>query len=130
VDNRYSLVLIDIDNFKNINDTKGHMFGDQVLKRLAQILQATVGCDGKVYRIAGDEFICIVPQQKVSQICSTIRDNVRKEDCFTISQGIVDMQEGQVIHESINQADYALYQSKIRGKDSIFFANRDPAQAN
>jgi diguanylate cyclase (GGDEF)-like protein len=130
VDNNFSLVFIDIDNFKNINDTKGHVFGDQVLKRLACILHEVIGLDGKVYRIAGDEFILIIPQSKIASVCNTIRDNVRKEGDFTISQGVVSINNSQCIFETINQADCAMYQAKTRGKDTICFADQELVTAN
>ena len=129
IDGPYSLVLVDIDDFKNINDTRGHFFGDQVLKRLARILREAVGEDGRVYRMAGDEFLLIVSVAKVALICTTIRDNVRKEDCFTVSQGVVPLTDRHITHQLITQADWAMYQSKAQGKDRITFTAMELARA-
>ncbi len=118
-DKGYSLVLLDIDNFKKINDSKGHLFGDKILKRIAQILKSTVGAEGMVYRIAGDEFALISPRYKVKSMCAAIRKNVRREDCITISQGIVlDLKNG-INNKSIKEADMAMYHSKTNGKGKI-----------
>lgn len=122
----FSIVLVDIDNFKTINDTKGHSFGDNVLKRLARILRETVGDDGRVYRMAGDEFLLIVRQSRVADICAAVRDNVRREDYFTVSQGVVPMCDNRLIAQLIAQADKAMYTSKARGKDKITFTAMDP----
>lgn len=131
VDKRYSLVFIDIDDLKKINDANGHAFGDQVLKRLSGILHdEAIGVNGKVYRIAGDEFILIIPQSKVSLVCNTIRDNLRKEGSFTISQGVVSIINSDRIFEAINQADCAMYQAKAGGKDAICFTDQELAIAS
>lgn len=122
IDEHYSLIMIDIDNFKNINDTKGHLFGDNVLKRLAAVLAQVVEPGGKVYRFAGDEFVVIVPSLNVASICNAIRSNLRKEDSFTVSQGIVVGVNNQPIPQTLHQADVALYQSKAKGKDTITYA--------
>ena len=118
-DRGYSLVMLDIDNFKRINDTRGHLFGDKILKRLAKTLQNIVGSDGKVYRISGDEFVLIVPKFKVKSICTAIKSNVRREDSITISQGIVLSLENGITDDTIQKADTAMYKSKERGKDRI-----------
>jgi diguanylate cyclase (GGDEF)-like protein len=119
VDEKYSLIMIDIDNLKNINDANGHLFGDRVLKRLAEILREVVGQDGKAYRIGGDEFLLIVPRSELESVCNTIQKNVRREDSFTVSQGVVYTVEKGVPKKLIKQADTALYQSKARGKNKI-----------
>lgn len=116
---RYSLVLLDIDNFKRINDTRGHLFGDRILKRLANILKEAVVPGGKVYRIAGDEFALIAPRNKVKSICVAIRKNVRREDSITISQGVVLNLENGITDKSLKEADTAMYQSKTNGKGKI-----------
>ncbi len=115
----YSLVMLDIDNFKRINDTKGHLFGDTILKRMAMILIKTIGPRGRGYRISGDEFALIVPQKNVKKICMAIRKNVRREDCITISQGVVLNLENGITEKSINEADTAMYQSKTNGRGKI-----------
>jgi len=113
----WALVIIDIDNFKNINDTRGHVAGDIVLKRLAGIL-AEQACPGGIpYRIGGDEFVLIVPKSKVNSICNAIRRNIRAEDSFTVSQGVVLDTGPEAIDKQMHLADMALYESKRNGKN-------------
>jgi diguanylate cyclase (GGDEF)-like protein len=101
-----------------------------VLKRLAEILSCAVMPFGRVYRFAGDEFVCIVPRNDVVSVCDTIRSNVRKEDSFTISQGVLMRLNRGITNEAFTQADTALYQSKKQGKDRITMVIPTLAQAN
>lgn len=119
IDERYSLIMIDIDDFKKINDNNGHLFGDKILKRLAKMLKELVSPDGRVYRIGGDEFILIIPKSRVKSMCIAIRQNLRREDSFTISQGVVLSIKNGVTEDTIQKADTAMYRSKARGKDRI-----------
>lgn len=119
VENGYALVVIDIDSFKTINDSKGHLHGDMILKRLAGILERATGMHGRCYRLHGDEFALIVRQTEVDRICNEIRKNIREEDGFTVSQGIVlELQDG-ANDNAFNLADAALYESKRNGRDRI-----------
>ena len=119
IDEKYSLIMIDIDDFKKINDNNGHLFGDKILKRLAKMLKGIVAPDGKVYRIGGDEFILIIPKSRVKSMCVAIRQNLRREDSFTISQGVVLSIQNGITDDTIQKADTAMYQSKARGKNRI-----------
>jgi diguanylate cyclase (GGDEF)-like protein len=122
----YSLIMIDIDNFKAINDANGHIFGDIILRRLAELLRKTVGAWGTTYRIGGDEFMAIVPTTQVASICESIRSQFRKEDSFTISQGVVECFNPAMTHDFLELADKAMYMSKAQGKDRITFFNPQP----
>jgi diguanylate cyclase len=118
----YSLIMVDIDNFKKINDTRGHAHGDQVLRRLAAILKDVVAPNGRAYRIAGDEFFCIVPQWQVVSACEAIRNSLRQDDEFTVSQGVVMTFTNGLTHEVVTQADAALYRSKAEGRNTVMMA--------
>ncbi len=119
INDNCSLVMIDIDNLKSINDNNGHLFGDRVLKRLANTLSRVVKPYGNAYRIGGDEFLLIVSQSAVEMVCKTIQNTIRKEDSYTISQGVVYAVQKGIPGKVITQADTALYQSKAKGKDKI-----------
>lgn len=117
-----ALIFIDIDKFKDINDTKGHACGDIVLTRLAAILHRQAGAEGTPYRIGGDEFALIIPKHKAAAICEAIRNSIRREDTFTISQGVVFDPTPEAIDEQIHLADKALYKSKQDGRNRVTLA--------
>ena len=117
IDGEFALVLIDVDNFKLINDYYGHSFGNFVLKRIAYILNHCVSFCGTAYRLHGDEFALIVKREEVKRICDEIESHFRKEDHFSLSQGIVVYEGKSISFENLfKTADKALYQSKKSGK--------------
>jgi diguanylate cyclase (GGDEF)-like protein len=113
----YALVLIDVDNFKIINDYYGHLFGNFVLKRIAFVLNHSVTFCGTAYRLHGDEFALIIKKEEAERICEEIHSHFRKEDSISLSQGVV-IFEGETIpfDKLFKVADQALYQSKNNGK--------------
>ena len=126
----FSLVMVDIDNLKTINDTRGHFIGDKIIQRLAAILSNEAGHLGRVYRYAGDEFVCIVPRDEVESFCRVIRDEAKMQDAFTISQGVILYLEEGMITDALVQADVTMYRSKKRGKDQITIAPQFFVHAN
>lgn len=126
------VLLIDIDNYKNFNDTYGHMAGDECLKNVASIFDECTRDDDIVARYGGEEFIVLVENQNANQLFK-IGEKLRKavvdmnienfvseeQRKLTISVGICsvipseDIEPLKVIHE----ADHALYQSKRNGKN-------------
>jgi diguanylate cyclase (GGDEF)-like protein len=118
----YSLVMVDIDNLKIINDTRGHFIGDKIIQRLAAILTNEAGPNGRVYRYAGDEFVCLVPREDVEAFCSIVRNEAKQQDAFTISQGVILYLEQGMMTDALVMADVTMYRSKKRGKDQITIA--------
>lgn len=126
-----SCLMIDIDNFKSINDTFGHEAGDAVLKQFCSILQRTRHSD-KVCRWGGEEFVIILPETD-SCGATAFAQNIQKEieqktfalnntDIrITISIGIASVFEGSITkpEELVNYADKALYEAKNSGKNCI-----------
>jgi diguanylate cyclase len=119
IDEKYALIMIDIDNLKGINDSYGPIAGDKVLKRLKSILVCVAPEKDKIYRIAGDEFLFFVPSSHVMLICNTIQKAVIKDGSFTISLGVVTCLERGMTNEVFIQADSAMRQSKKHGKNNI-----------
>ncbi|MEG0385524.1 MAG: GGDEF domain-containing protein [Solibacillus sp.] len=129
------LLLIDLDNFKQVNDQFGHLEGDEVLKKMADILRKAVGNKGFVARFGGDEFAIVVEdanEQGLHQLANDVLANVRKKqqddsmwDLLTVSIGGT-IQETP--HESevslFMRSDEALYQSKNLGKDQYSFLSK------
>ncbi len=131
-----SLLFVDIDNFKRINDGCGHIVGDLVLKKVVAVIKETIRAIDQVYRYGGDELVCILPEtdigsaktiaqriaKKASQIAigKDINDN---DVTVTLSIGITQsgvsgMDKAKVL---INEADRAMYRAKKIGKNNIFF---------
>ncbi|MCM1387064.1 MAG: GGDEF domain-containing protein [Bacillus sp. (in: Bacteria)] len=125
----FSLVMCDIDNFKKVNDTYGHDFGDVVLKDITQIISNEVGDDGHVCRWGGEEILilCHVPLDKTCRIAENIRSHV-EEHLFTWSEtsihcsltlGIASHRYGNTVEDTITHADRRLYYGKHNGKNRV-----------
>ena len=127
-----SLLIIDLDNFKQVNDTFGHQAGDQVLKTVAKILKESCRGQDLVARFGGEEFAIILSQTKAATahaIAQRIRNRLSKtvftfDDRplhMTASVGLATCREGNSIFTSnlVKQADRALYQAKRSGKNKV-----------
>lgn len=126
-----SFLMLDIDFFKNINDTYGHLFGDSVLCGIATTLTAQVKGQDTVARLGGEEFAIILPDtpvqgafalaEKIRQSIARvkIRRSSKQEDVggITISIGIADCATSGDWKEALGQADRALYVSKLTGRN-------------
>jgi diguanylate cyclase (GGDEF)-like protein len=116
-----SLLMLDIDNFKNYNDTQGHPAGDELLKGAARVLKNSVRAVDIVCRYGGEEFVIILPQanKKAAQI---IAERMRVQMGLylptTISIGIATLpDDASEVEQLVEQADKALYQAKKSGKN-------------
>lgn len=122
-----SLVLIDVDNLKQINDEHGHLAGDVVLYEIAQILYKQLRINDVCVRWGGDEFILMLPHTSVDEareLSERIRESIQKhpfsnDTAVTCSFGISDMKGGAGLYELIGDADNLMYRSKKTGKDSV-----------
>ena len=126
-----SLIMFDIDFFKKVNDTHGHLAGDSVLKQLASVLKARIRREDIMARYGGEEFAIILPEIGVSNAL-TFAEKVRKlvektgfkfEDQtipVTISIGVAAIGQGiQTALEFIKLADDKLYQAKVGGRNRV-----------
>jgi diguanylate cyclase (GGDEF)-like protein len=127
-----SLFIMDIDNFKNINDTFGHQVGDTVLTKLGEIIQNCLRDTDWAARYGGEEFIVSLPMTGHSGALKTaerLRGRVEKElshipgECFTVSIGLVTLKGHLSKEEMIHRADTALYRAKKTGKNKVVFFN-------
>lgn len=124
------LFIIDIDDFKIINDTYGHIVGDKVLIFLANILRKTLRESDRIYRYGGEEFVVILNRLQRSEslkiagrIVSLVNSNklIYKELNInvTVSLGATTLRQGDAPDEAIARADKALYTAKENGKNRI-----------
>lgn len=115
-----SLALIDLDDFKKINDTYGHLKGDKVLKEFSDIIKSSIRSNDKAYRYGGDEFVIIfenIKKYDAKKIIERIKDNIEKLN-IKFSVGIEDSQNVK-IDELIKNADEKAYIAKRKGKNKI-----------
>ena len=120
------LVIIDIDDFKHINDTYGHIFGDQVIRRVAEIMQVLVGQRGVIGRFGGDEYVIVLEKVETRDQLKTLLKTIAKELALafdpktrvTASIGVSEYPvDGNEYEELMRKADKALYLAKEKGKN-------------
>ncbi len=136
-DERHVLFIVDIDNFKAINDNLGHHFGDLVLGEVARDLKNNFRGADIIGRIGGDEFIVFVRQlsnkaiieQKAKGIASAFQNTYSGENHDYKISGSIGIarypQDGETYEALYKAADKALYQSKLRGKDCYTFYHKN-----
>lgn len=119
------VIIFDIDYFKKVNDTYGHVKGDTVLKKLAEVICSRLGEKDYMVRWGGEEFIVIFPDKVLSQVrglAEEFRRSVEESDngvCpITISIGIA-AYDGENFKATIDAADHALYRAKEGGRNRV-----------
>jgi two-component system, cell cycle response regulator len=114
-----SVIFCDIDNFKKLNDTKGHQMGDRALKHVASILLEESEKIGIAGRYGGEELVMLIADTsfRVEQVAEKIRRRVEQEVGVTVSIGHSKFKRGITPQELIEQADRAMYHSKRSGKN-------------
>ncbi len=122
---RFGIIMLDIDHFKNVNDNFGHDTGDMVLKKLALIFESAIRTSDFVARWGGEEFlICCttIEEEDLLPIAETIRQLVANTEFdkvgqMTASLGCAAIVKGETIGELIKRADIALYEAKNNGRN-------------
>jgi diguanylate cyclase len=127
-----SVLIVDVDHFKRVNDNYGHIVGDQVLQKLAVLLKATVRAENSVCRYGGEEFAIIVPEhpaESAREIAERLREVVEQATFasdknhdlkITISIGVAAFPEMANSAEALtNAADTALYAAKEGGRNRV-----------
>jgi len=124
------LMMIDIDNFKLINDTFGHLEGDVVLKTLARVLGASIRAKGAVGRWGGEEFLVSLPALTLPEACTLAEEIRRKVESLvfedphlhvTISIGLAAYKPGDQSATLIKKADDCLYIAKDLGRNRVYY---------
>lgn len=129
----FSLIVFDIDHFKSINDTQGHLAGDAVLRQLGRLVHEHVRRDDVVARIGGEEFAVITPEIHINgavELAEKLRRLVEHTSFtfesdvlrFTISAGVTEWGAAfKNFEEMVQAADEKLYQSKNNGRNRVCF---------
>lgn len=129
----FSVVFVDVDHFKRINDDHGHLVGDRVLRQLARQLTSRTRAADAVARYGGEEFAILLPEtrlQEAERTAENIREsigrlNMRRTDNsvslgkITASFGVAEYRRGETAQELLARADSALYQAKREGRDRV-----------
>ena len=135
---KLAVVMLDIDKFKNVNDTYGHQVGDDVIIKLAQTLEKHTRTSDVIFRLGGEEFLILLPETGMDGALSmseTLRSEVEKlvltlgneiELRFTISIGISEvLRDEENFDAAMTRADSALYEAKESGRNRVCQAQED-----
>lgn len=130
---RVTIAILDVDHFKTVNDTYGHLYGDKVLSRVGNKLKSIVGDEGLVGRIGGDEFMIVLTgindDQILRSMLRAIRTQIKWEfsndfDSFSVTCSIgasIGPINGNTYEDLFNKADFCLYLAKEKGRDRYVF---------
>ncbi len=123
---KYGIIMIDVDDFKQINDTYGHPEGDIVLRRLGQLISKETTSDIKAYRYGGEEFAIIVTKNEVSYIYNISKRllDIMPQQAWGFDENLIitlsiGIASGHGLSDVMKEADNNLYISKSNGKNSI-----------
>ncbi|MBR6229658.1 MAG: GGDEF domain-containing protein [Eubacterium sp.] len=129
------MMLLDVDNFKTINDTYGHETGDQVLVKLVQVLKGVFRDDDCICRLGGDEFVVFMVhssgmqrrliEAKIDQINDELENTDDGLPSISISVGIVNGKDASDKESLFERTDAAMYESKKKGKHTFTFVSDD-----
>ena len=129
----FSVLFIDVDNFKSINDTYGHIAGDNALKLISQIFRTALRADDLYGRFGGEEFVLVlngVGSDRAMLIAEKLRNAIEQVEfiwkdqriLLTASFGIADHKNETTFLELIGRADHAMYKAKQAGKNMVVVA--------
>jgi len=132
-----TLLLLDIDHFKNVNDTHGHAVGDKVLKEVVSVLKRHCRGDDMLARFGGEEFSLFLstPTRAVADVCAerirkAVEEYAFSEECdVTISIGLIEVEPDAAVSfdQWYSAADRALYAAKTKGRNRVQRSNWSPA---
>ena len=125
---RLALIMIDLDDFKALNDRYGHLAGDRVLVHLVRVLQDSMRPSDVLCRFGGEEFVLMLPDTATDDACKAVRRLLADfssqavldvGQVMTFSAGVVDHEYSESLDEAIRRADEATYAAKRAGKNRV-----------
>lgn len=126
----FSVVMLDIDHFKRVNDTYGHLAGDKIIKAITRVIQSTMRESDTLCRWGGEELVILTHNcatGNAAQLAEKIRQTIAREEfqtlsgplSLTISAGVAQVQNGDDADGIIRRADEALYRAKHQGRNCV-----------
>jgi len=126
-----SLILLDVDSFKAINDNYGHQCGDNILKAIVRVIRKIIRENNHIFRYGGDEFVVMLIETDTTEALE-ITKRIRRELALlsvnggqdspkqvSISLGVTGLTSDDSLENILHRADNALYQAKLAGKDQV-----------
>jgi len=128
---KLSILIFDLDNFKEWNDFFGHLAGDKLLKEIGNLVKNSIRSTDLAFRFGGDEFVVLFPETSIDGALLTARkilENIserfnRNEVRLSASAGIAEYKPGETLEDFIDRADKALYAAKNSGKNQVYVAS-------
>jgi diguanylate cyclase (GGDEF)-like protein len=130
--NKFSLIMLDIDCFKSINDRFGHNAGDLVLKSMAEFIKNRIRKVDCLARWGGEEFVILLPDtpaDKAAVLAEELRESLSRMDipgvdCVTASFGVAGYCPGDTVDSLVNKADNMMYEAKAAGRNCVRYMNK------
>jgi len=124
---RHWIGVIDIDHFKRVNDTYGHLIGDEVLLLLSRLMRSSFRFDDRLYRFGGEEFVVLMrcgAEADAAQAFERLRANTERYafpqvGCITVSVGFTEVRPGDAPSAAFERADKAIYFAKEHGRNQV-----------
>lgn len=125
----YTLIMFDLDKFKRINDKFGHLFGDEVLKKVCQLVKENIKKIDRFGRYGGEEFLILLPGTTLYNgviIADRLRKKIeemvwKEETTVTVSMGVIKNMKGDTLDLSLERVDNLLYKAKNNGRNRVEF---------
>lgn len=125
-----SIVMADLDHFKKLNDAYGHLFGDQVLKQVAERMRSVLRQNDQLFRVGGEEFLIVLAEAQLSdalRVADKLKNAIAQtpfagkavEVQVTLSLGVAEVVKDQTWVEWLNRADTALLEAKRKGRNQV-----------
>lgn len=136
-----TVILLDLDHFKNINDTLGHIYGDKVLVHIGKLILTAISGNMKAYRLGGDEFLIMIPNvtediyvteviEEISRVVSGANEIDQIQNHITLSLGVTRYPaDGTKVDEILMKSDIAMYSAKKLGRSQYQFFNDKMVEA-
>ena len=125
-----SLIMLDVDHFKQINDAHGHSAGDEILRRIAHRIASRIRCTDSLYRLGGEEFVVVIDGKGIETaglLAEQLRERIEATDIVpgmsvTVSFGVAEIREHESHERWLHRADEALYAAKRSGRNRVWIA--------